>query len=84
MRFKFSLQKGDIVKINHEGQEFLGLIRAFSTEIRIEFHSLTDARSKKDIIAAKEWHRLRISACFKQNMQKYNMNIFGELQTAND
>ena len=84
MKFKFSLQKGDIVKIIRDGKEYLGIIRAFSAEARIEYCSITDARTKKDIDAANEWYRPRISTYFKQKMQKYNMNIFGELQTAND
>ncbi len=84
MKFKFSLQKGDIVKINRDGKEYLGVIRAFSSEIRIEYCSLTDARIKKDIQAAGQWNRQSLSTCFKEKLQKYNMNIFGELQTAND
>ncbi|MBE6379569.1 MAG: type II CRISPR RNA-guided endonuclease Cas9 [Lentisphaerae bacterium] len=84
MKFKFSLQKGDIVKTIQDGKAQLGVIRAFSSEIRIEYCSITDARIKKDIQAADAWNRQRISTCFKVKMQKYNMNVFGELQIAND
>ena len=83
MRFKFSLQKGDIVKFTKDGQENLCIIRGISLP-QFSCCSILDARQKKDIQVAKCWFQPTVSAAFKWNMQKYNMNVFGELQIAND
>ena len=83
MKFKFSLQKGDIVKINKDGEEKLCIIRGISLP---QFYCcpIMDARKQQDLKAAKCWYTPTITAAFNWKMQKYNMNIFGELQTAND
>ena len=83
MKFKFSLQKGDIVKICKDGQEQLCVIRGISLP---QFYCcpIADARKQQDLKAAKCWFTPTVSAGFNWKMQKYNMNIFGELQVAND
>ena len=83
MKFKFSLQKGDIVSWEKDGKELLCIIRGISLP---QFHlvAIKDARMKKEIQAAKEWYQPTVSAAFTGNMKKYNMNVFGELQRAND
>jgi hypothetical protein len=83
MKFKFSLQKGDIIKINKEGEEKLCIIRGISLP-QFSCCPIIEARKKEDLKAAKCWFTPRISTAFKWKMQKYNMNIFGELQVAND
>lgn len=83
MKFKFSLQKGDIVKIYKEGEEKLCIIRGISLP-QFSCCPIIEARKKEDLKAAKCWFTPRISTAFKWKMQKYNMNIFGELQVAND
>ena len=83
MKFKFSLQKGDIVKFTKDGEENLGIIRGISAG-EVTFCSITDARKKDDMIKSKCWNRPSPSSLFKLKMQKYNMNVFGELQIAND
>ncbi len=83
MKFKFSLQKGDIVKITKDGEDHLCIIRGISLP---QFHCcpISDARQKKEIQAANCWFRPTLTAALKWNMQKYTMNVFGELQIAND
>ena len=39
---------------------------------------------KKEIQAAQCWYQPTPTAAFNWKMQKYNMNVFGELQIAND
>ena len=83
MKFKFSLQKGDIVKYTKDRNENLCIIRGISLP---QFYCcpINDARKKQDLKSAHCWFTPTVSAAFNGNMQKYNMNIFGELQTAND
>ena len=83
MKFKFSLQKGDIVKICKDGQEQLCIIRGISLP-QFSCCPIADARKVQDLKAAKCWFTPTVSAAFNWKMQKYNMNIFGELQVAND
>ena len=83
MKFKFSLQKGDIVKFTKDGVEQLCVIRGISLP---QFHccKISDARMKKEIQAAHCWFTPTVSAAYNWQMQKYNMNVLGELQNAND
>ena len=85
MKFKFSLQKGDIVawKRREDEAERLWVIRGVSLP---QFYcvEIKDARKQKDIKAAKEWCTPTVSAAFSGGMKKYNMNVFGELRRAND
>ncbi len=83
LKFKFSLKKGDIVKWNKDGKEYLCIVRGISLP---EFYivPLNEARKKDELKAAKLWFRLYVSSAFKGNLQKCRMNIFGELQRAND
>lgn len=83
LKFKFSLQKGDIVKWERDGKELLCIIRGVSLP---QFYcvQITDARMQNEIKAAKVWYTPTLSAAFKGKMQKYTMNVFGELQRAND
>ena len=83
MKFKFSLQKGDIVKITKDEEEKLCITRGISSG-EITFCLLHDARKKEDMIKSNCWYRPTPSSLFKLKAKKYNMNIFGELQTAND
>ncbi|MBO5668199.1 MAG: type II CRISPR RNA-guided endonuclease Cas9 [Lentisphaeria bacterium] len=83
MKFKFSLQKGDIVTWEKDGQKSLCIIRGISLP-QFSCVKINDARMKKDIKASKQWFQPTVSAAFDGKMQKYNMNIFGELQRAND
>ena len=82
-KFKFTLKKGDIVKFRKDGTEHLCIIRGVSLP---QFYCcpIKDAREKNDLIAAKLWFRPHISSAFQWGMTKYRMNIFGELQRAND
>ena len=83
MKFKFTLQKGDIVKITKDGEEMLCIIRGVSLP---QFYCcpVMDARKVLDLKAARCWFTPTVSAAYNWQMQKYNMNIFGELQIAND
>ena len=83
MKFKFSLQKGDIVKINKDGEEKLCIIRGISLP-QFSCCPIKDARKKEDLKAAHCWFTPTVSAAREWNMRKFNMNIFGELQIAND
>ena len=82
-KFKFSLKKGDIFKWNKDGKEYLCVVRGISLP---QFHlvPVEDARKKADIQKAGNWFPLTVSRAFKGNLRKYRMNIFGELQRAND
>ena len=82
-KFKFSVQKGDIVLWERDGEEQLCIIRGISLP---QFFCIpvNDARMQNELKAAKKWYQPTVSAAFKGNMRKYNMNIFGELQKAND
>ena len=81
--FKFSLKKGDIVKWTREGKDYLCIVRGISLP---QFHLtlVREARKKDELRAAKLWFQPTISAAFKGKMQKFHMNVFGELQGAND
>ncbi len=83
LKFKFSLRKGDIVKWNKDGKEYLCIVRGISLP---QFHlvPVEDARKKEDIQRAGLWFPLTVSRAFKGNLRKFRMNIFGELQRAND
>ena len=83
MKFKFSLQKGDIVKFTKDGEEKLCIIRGISLP-QFQCCQILDARMKKEIQAAQCWYQPTPTAAFNWKMQKYNMNVFGELQIAND
>lgn len=83
MKFKFSLQKGDIVSWEKDGEKLLCVIRGVSLP-QFSCVKIKDARMQKDIKATHEWYQPSISAAFNGKMQKFNMNIFGELQRAND
>ena len=83
-KFKFSLKKGDIVKWNKDGKEYLCIIRSITLEQkpRIYMIPVRDARILKEI--KDTLFRPFLPSARKGNMQKYRMNIFGELQRAND
>lgn len=83
MKFKFSLQKGDIVSWEKDGEEILCIIRGVSLP-QFSCIPLQDARMQKELKSAKVWYTPTVSAAFHGKMKKYNMNLFGELQRAND
>ena len=83
MKFKFSLQKGDIVSWKRDGRELLCVIRGVSLP-QFSCVAVNDARMQKEIKAAKAWYTPTVTAAFNGGMKKYNMNLFGELQRAND
>ncbi len=83
MKFKFSLQKGDIVKFSKEGKDHLCIIRGVSLP-QFSCCPVQDARQVQELKGAKCWFTPTPFAAFSWKMQKYNMNIFGELQIAND
>lgn len=82
-KFKFSLKKGDIVKWTKDGKEYLCIVRGISLP-QFSLVPVNDARDQKGIKAAKLWFVPTVSAAFNGKMQKYRMNIFGELQRACD
>ena len=84
MKFKFSLQKGDIVSWENDGQTVFRIVKSISQSgdrIEITCAGLMDVRELK---LARQGNRLSPNIAFKSKMNKYNMNIFGELQRAND
>ena len=83
MKFKFSLQKGDIVSWEKDGVEQLCIIRGISLP-KFFCVPVNDARMQKELKAAKMWFYPTLFAAFNGKMKKYNVNIFGELQRAND
>jgi len=83
MKFKFSLQKGDIVKITKDGEEQLCIIRGVSLP-QFSCCPIKDARKQQDLKVAHCWYTPTTTAAFNWKMQKYNMNVFGELQIAHD
>ena len=83
MKFKFSLQKGDIVSWAKDDKEQICVIRGISLP-QFSCIPVNDARMQKELKAAKAWFTPTLSAAFKGNMRKFKMNIFGELQRAND
>ena len=83
LKFKFSLRKGDIVKWNKDGKEYLCIVRGISLP-QFSLVPINDARDQKGIKAARLWFVPTVSAARNGNMQKFRMNIFGELQRAND
>ena len=83
LKFKFSLQKGDIVLWEKDGEEKTCIIRGISLP-QFSCVPINDARMQKDLKAAKAWFTPTLSAAFKGNMRKFKMNVFGELQRAND
>ena len=83
MKFKFSLRKGDIVSWRRDGREQLCIIRGVSLP-QFTCVPVNDARMQKDLKAAKVWYVPTMSAAFAGGMKKFRMNIFGELQRAND
>lgn len=82
-KFKFSLKKGDIVKWNKDGKEYTCIVRGISLP-QFSLVPVSDARDQKTIKAAKLWFVPTLSAAFNGKMRKYRMNVFGELQNAND
>ena len=83
MKFKFSLQKGDIVSWEKDGKTLLCVIRGISLP-QFSCVAINEARMKKDIKAAKLWYQPTVSAAFNGKMQKFTMNILGEIRRAND
>lgn len=83
LKFKFSLKKGDIVKWTKDGKEYTCIVRGISLP-QFSLAPVLDARDKKSIMAAKLWFQPTLSGAFNGKMRKFRMNIFGELQRAND
>ena len=83
LKFKFSLQKGDIVSWNKDGEAKLCIIRGISLP-QFSCVPINDARMQKELKSAKVWYTPTLSAALKGNMRKYQMNLFGELRRAND
>lgn len=83
MKFKFSLQKGDIVSWEKDGKTLLCVIRGISLP-QFQCIAINEARMQKDIKAAKLWYQPTVSAAFNGKMQKFTMNIFGEICRSND
>jgi len=83
MKFKFSLQKGDIVTWEKDGKLIPCIIRGISLP---QFYCvpINDARMQKELKAAKAWYTPTLSAARCGKMQKYTMDIFGNLRRAND
>ena len=46
--------------------------------------TINDKGMQKEIKAAKLWYQPTVSAAFNGKMQKFTMNIFGEIRRAND
>ena len=84
LKFKFSLKKGDIVTWNKDGKEYTCIVRSITAEIRVYLAPIREARDIATLKAAKLFFRPALSAAREGNMRKYRMNIFGELQRAND
>ena len=85
LKFKFSLKKGDIVKWSKDGKEYTCIVRAITMDTgkpRIWMITVRDARPLKEI--KDTLFRPYLSVAFKGNLQKKRMNVFGELQDAND
>lgn len=85
--FKFSLKKGDIVKWTKDGKEYLCIMRGCWLEgdvPRFVLVPINEARDQKGLKAEKLWFTPTVPRAFKGNLQKYRMNIFGEMQRAND
>ncbi len=82
-KFKFSLKKDDIVKWTKDGKEYLCVVRGISLP-QFYLVPVEEARRKGDIQKGGCWFPLTISRAFNGKLQKYRMNIFGELRDAND
>jgi hypothetical protein len=84
MKFKFSLQKGNIVTWEKDGVRVNRIVKGISisnSNIEITCADLIDARELK---LARQGNRLSPLKAFKVKMQKYTMDIFGNLRRAND
>ena len=87
LKFKFSLKKGDIVKWNKDGKEYRCIMRGcwLSNGVpRLILVPVNEARDQKGIKAANLWFTPMLSSAFRGNLRKFRMNVFGELQDAND
>ena len=85
LKFKYSLKQGDIVTWNKDGKEYTCIVRAITLDTgkpRIWMIPVRDARKLKDI--KDMLFRPFLPAAFKGELQKFRMNIFGELQRAHD
>ena len=86
-KFKFSLKKGDIVKWTKDGKESLCIMRGcwLSNDVpRLILVPVNEARDQKGLKAEKLWFTPTLPSAFRGKLQKYRMNIFGELQRAGD
>lgn len=83
LQFKFTLKKGDIVLWEKDGKALLCIVRGISLP-QFSLVPVRDARMQKELKQAHEWFTPTLSGAFNGKMKKYRMNLFGELQRAND
>jgi hypothetical protein len=84
-KFKFSLKKGDIVRWTKDGKEYLCIVRAITLDQgkpRLWMVPVQDARLLKEMKGS--LFRPYLTSAKNGNLRKYRMNIFGDLQSAND
>ena len=87
-KFKFTLKKGDLIKIGGDDNEQLlivcHILNPKNDSRYFACYPINDARKIQDLKAAKVFFRPAFSKLFNKGITKYHMNIFGELQRAND
>jgi len=85
-RFLFSLAGGDTIELDWEGSRQLFVVRTMTRDAsgaRIWFVHLNEARPEKQIVAAKQWHSMRMQPLRKANCRKVSVGTLGEVHPAN-
>jgi len=91
LQFKFSLMGGDTVELhrtcNHEKEicnPEIYRIRTIAASGQLSLARITDARMKKEIIAAGDWWQPRVDALRKLGCRKVVVDLQGRRRYAND
>lgn len=83
LKFKFTLQKGDVVRWSKDGEDLLCIVRGVSLP-QFSCVPILDARTQMELKAAERFFVPTPTLAFKCGMRKFTMNVFGELREAHD
>lgn len=83
-KFKMSIQCGDVLEMDINGQRELLITRTVPQTCQLFFARLNDSRMKKEIMETGDWFSKRPNTLRTSNPIKYTVDPLGRLRRAND